>query len=59
MIEVKEGYCPLCDMTFEFYTESFIGHCPHCNHHLSLHLLAGKGCIPQSTGGAENETNNL
>lgn len=58
MMEVKEGYCPLCDMTFEFYTESFIDHCPLCNHHLSLHQIVGKGCIPQEIGGL-NETNNL
>lgn len=48
MVEVKEGYCPLCDMTFEFYTEGFIEYCPLCNHHLCLHRIAGKGCIPQA-----------
>ena len=53
MIEIKEGYCPLCDMTFEFYTEDFMAYCPLCNHHLSLHQIAGKGCIPQSIGGTK------
>ena len=33
----KTGYCPICDLTFEFYTEDFLAHCPLCNHHLALH----------------------
>ena len=33
----KTGYCPLCDLSFNFDTDDSMGNCPICKHHLSLH----------------------
>ena len=35
-MDKKTGYCPLCDCDFTFNSESHIGKCPVCGHHLSL-----------------------
>ena len=35
--EFKDGYCPLCDVTIEYYGDASMRDCPHCGHSIVLH----------------------
>ena len=36
-MELKTGYCPICDETIKVYSDDSMCNCPICGHHIALH----------------------
>lgn len=36
-MNLKTGYCPICDETFRVYSDGIMDSCPYCGHHIMLH----------------------
>ena len=36
-MDLKHGYCPICNKFFRFFTDDVFRACPDCGHHVMLH----------------------
>ena len=36
-LELRTGYCPICDKDVEVRSDDSMCHCPECGHHIVLH----------------------
>lgn len=36
-MNLKFGYCPICDVTLRVYSDDIMDSCPYCGHHIMLH----------------------